>query len=58
MLRTLGAGKVELVSREVVLDYVRDLKGLLENGTVTERRLFLRSFIESVELENSQVTVR
>ena len=58
VLETLGAGKVELVSREVVLDYLRDLKGLLENGTVTGRRLFLRSFIESIELENSQVTIR
>ena len=35
MLETLGAGKVELVSREVALDYLKDLKGLLENRTVT-----------------------
>ena len=55
---TLDAGRVEQVSREVALDYLRDLRGVLDLGTVGQMRIFLRSFIESVEVKDSQVTVR
>ena len=45
---TFDAGRVEQVNRDVVLDCLKNLKGLLDLGTVGEKRAFLRSFIKSV----------
>ena len=50
---TLVEGRVELVSREVVLEYLLDFREALEYSSVVERRAFLRSFIRSMDLENS-----
>ena len=55
---TLEVGRVEQVSRNVVLEYLNDLRSVLDLGTVGEKRTFLRSFIKSVEVKNSQVTVQ
>ena len=55
---TVSVGKVELVSREAVLGYLRDLGGVLELGSVAERRAFLQSFIHAIEKHDSQVTIR
>ncbi len=55
---TLDAGRVEQVNRGVVLEYLKNLKGVLDQGTVGEKRAFLTSFIKSVDVEDSQVTVR
>ena len=52
---TFDAGRVEHVRREVALDYLRGVRDL---GTGGQKRIFLRSFIESVEVKDSQVTVR
>ncbi len=46
---TFLTGRVELVSREVVLDYINDLRRVLDISTVSEQRAFLRSFIQAVE---------
>ena len=54
---TLASGQMELVNRELVLVYLRDLNGVLELGTVAERRAFLRTFVQSIEKHNSQVTI-
>ena len=55
---TVDAGRVELVSRGVVLEYLKDLKGVLDYGSVSERRALLKSFVRSVERHDSGVTVR
>ena len=55
---TVDAGRVELVSRGVVLEYLKDLKGVLDYGSVSERRALLKSFVRSVERHDSEVTVR
>ncbi len=54
---TLSAGRVELISRELVLEYLKDLRGVLEYGSVSEKRAFLRSFIQAIEKDGSQVTM-
>ena len=53
----LDAGRVEQVSRDVVLEYLQELRGILDLGSIGEKKAFLRSFIESVEVKNSQVTL-
>ena len=53
----MDAGHVAVVNREVVLKYLRDLKGVLDHGSVGERRAFLRSFVRSVERGASHVTI-
>ena len=55
---TVDAGRVELVSRGVVFEYLKDLKGVLDYGSVSERRALLKSFVRSVERHDSEVTVR
>lgn len=55
---TLVDGRIELVSREVVLGYLGDFNLILDGGSVSERRAFLRSFIESIRVKDSQVTIR
>ena len=54
---TLVAGRVELVSREVVLGYLKELRAALDQGSVAEQRIFLRSFIRTIEKHDSQVTI-
>ena len=55
---TLVDGRIELVSWEVVLSYLKDLNVVLDGGTVSERRAFLSSFIKSIETHDSKVTIR
>lgn len=54
---TLEAGQVELVDREAVLGYLGDLRGVLEQGTVAERRAILESFVQDVVKGDTEVTV-
>ena len=51
------AGHIELVDREQVLNYVRDLRGTLTTGTTAEQRAFLKSFVRSVTVKGAEVTV-
>ena len=51
------AGHIELVNREQVLNYVRDLRGTLTTGTPAEQRAFLKSFVRSVTVKGAEVTV-
>ena len=55
---TFVDGRIELVSREVVLSHLKDLNVVLDGGTVSERKAFLNSFIESIETHDSSVTIR
>ena len=48
---TLDKGHVRQVSRRGVIDYLRDLRDVLDLGTVGQKRIFLRSFFESVEVK-------
>jgi hypothetical protein len=40
---------------QVVRDYVDDLRGLLERSSIIEQRGFLKSFVERIEVGDSQV---
>jgi hypothetical protein len=53
----MGAGGSEVVSLGAVADYVSDLSRVLEDGSISNRRSFLRSFVKTVDREDSQVTV-
>ena len=55
---TIAAGQVELVDQKMVLGYLKDLNGVLNTASLGEQRTFLRSFIQSVERYDSQVTMR
>jgi hypothetical protein len=45
------------LDKKDVLEYARDLKGLLSAGTITEQKGFIRSFIKRIDFEPGQVTV-
>jgi predicted nucleic acid-binding Zn-ribbon protein len=49
--------RLEPIDPKTVLDYVKDLKQFLEESNIFERRAFLRSFIESVEVDEDQITL-
>ena len=53
----LDSGRVEQVSRDVVLEYLQELRGILDLGSIGEKKAFLRSFIKSVEVQNEHVTM-
>ncbi|MFQ5875735.1 MAG: recombinase family protein, partial [Dehalococcoidia bacterium] len=53
----LRQNTVQLADPRVVRDYVNDLRDFLANSGIVERKAFLRSFVERVEVDGSQVTV-
>jgi site-specific DNA recombinase len=48
---------VEQVDTALVKEYARDLRSLLEEADITERKAFLRSFIKRIEVNKGQVTI-
>ena len=48
---------VELVDLEMVKTYAEDLKTLLEEAELTERKAFLRPFIKRIDIKEEQVVV-
>ena len=48
---------VEEVDIDIVKSYMRDLKSLLEESDITERKAFLRSFIKRIEIDKDKATV-
>ncbi len=48
---------VEEVDIDIVKSYTRDLKSLLEESDITERKAFLRSFIKRVEINKNEARV-
>jgi len=42
---------------QVVQDYADDLRGLLVKSSITEQRCFLKSFIERIEVDESEAKV-
>ena len=53
----LHARRLEPINPTAVLDYVKDLKCVLEESNIFERRAFLRSFIESIEVNDGDITL-
>jgi len=49
---------IELADPQVVQAYVQDLKGLLERSGILEQKAFLKSFVERIEVGESDVTVK
>jgi len=48
---------MEEVDIDVVKSYTKDLKSLLEESDITERKAFLRSFIKRIEINRDRVIV-
>ncbi len=46
---------VDLADEQVVLEYVKDLKDLLEKSSIIEQRVFLKSFVDKIEVSDSEV---
>lgn len=51
----LSDRKVEFASLETVTDYVDDLKNLLDESSLTERKSFIRSFVKEVKVTGDEV---
>ena len=51
----LSDRKVELVDLETVEDYVEDLRNLLEESPLAERKSFIKSFIREVRITGTEV---
>jgi DNA invertase Pin-like site-specific DNA recombinase len=48
---------IELADPEVVREYVEDLKALLEESSIVEQKAFLKSFVERIEVDDSEMKV-
>ncbi|MFQ6122130.1 MAG: recombinase family protein [Dehalococcoidales bacterium] len=53
----LQTRRLEPIDPKIVLDYVRDLKEFLVDSNIFERRAFIRTFIESVDVGDGQITL-
>ena len=51
----LSDRKVELADMETVKNYVEDLRNLLEDSPLTERKSFIKSFVKEVRVTGSEV---
>jgi hypothetical protein len=48
---------LEPIETRIVLDYVKDLKEFLDESNIFERRAFLRSFVESIDVDDHQIAL-
>ena len=48
---------IKLASPAVVKEYVRSLRDLLEESSIVSKKVFLRSFIERIEVDENDVKV-
>ncbi len=48
---------VDMADPQVVREYVDDLRGLLERSSIVEQRSFLKSFVDRIEVGDSEVNV-
>ena len=53
----LRSQAVDLADKRVVLEYVEDLKDLLEKSSIIEQRVFLKSFVDKIEVSDSEVSL-
>jgi site-specific DNA recombinase len=54
---TLRYQAVDMADRQVVRDYVDDLRGLLERSSIIEQRGLLKSFVDRIEVGDSEVNM-
>ena len=54
---TLKYQAIKLASPAIVKEYVRSLRDLLEESTIISKKVFLRSFIERIEVDETNVKV-
>jgi len=45
---------VDMADTQVVKDYADDLRSLLTKSSITEQRSFLKSFVERIEVDESE----
>ncbi len=50
--------KVELADVETVTRYVEDLRNLLDESTIAERKSFIRSFVREIEVTGDKVLLK
>ena len=53
----MAARGVQPLDEAIVKSYAQDLRGLLEEAELIERRAFLRSFVKRIEVNKGRVTV-
>ena len=53
----LKCQKIELADPAVVREYVQDLKSLLEESSIVEQKVFLKSFVDRIEVDDSEMKV-
>ena len=49
--------KVDLVDMEYLSSYVEDFQDLLSDGTLAEKRTFIRSFVEKIEVIGNEAVL-
>ncbi len=54
---TLLTHRLEPIDPQVIMENVKDLREFLEDSNLFERKAFLRSFIESIEVDDGQITL-
>lgn len=55
--QALGRRSLDMADLEAVRGYVEDLRDLLGSSPIVEQRGFLRSFVERIEVDDSQATM-
>ena len=53
----LHTHRLEPIEPRIVLDYVKDLKQFLNESNIFERKAFLQSFVESIDVDDHQITL-
>ena len=48
---------LKAVDPQMVREYVDDLINLLVNSSVTEQRRFLKSFVENIEVDDTEIKI-
>jgi len=48
---------IELADPAVVQEYVQDLKALLEESSIVQQKVFLKSFVDRIEVDDSEMKV-
>jgi len=46
---------MSIINHQVVRDYANDLRNFLTKSSITEQRGFLKSFVERIEVDDSEV---
>ena len=58
MENLLSDRKVELADMETVRSYVEDLRNLLEDSPLIERKSFIKSFVKEIRVAGNEVVLQ